>query len=83
MTPQHPPQERSWLRSPGGLVLLAFLAIAGFFLITEHQAHVLGILPYVLFLLCPILHLFMHGRHGNGHGGHDASQGRPPHAGGA
>lgn len=83
MIPQHPPQERSWLWSPGGLVLLAFLAIAGFFLITEHRAHVLGALPYVLFLLCPILHLFMHRRHGNGHGGHGASQGRPPHAGGA
>ena len=61
MTPQHPPQEQSWLRSPSGLVLLAFLAIAGFFLIAEHWAHVLGALPYVLFLLCPVLHLLMHG----------------------
>jgi hypothetical protein len=81
MTPQHPPPERSWLWSPGGLVLLAFLAIAAFFLITEHRAHVLGALPYVLLLLCPILHLFMHGRHGNRHGGHGESQGRPPQGG--
>jgi hypothetical protein len=81
MTPQHPPQERSWLRSPSGLVLLAFLAIAGFFLITEHWAHMLGALPYVLFLLCPILHLLMHGRHGNGHAGHGVSQDRPPQGG--
>lgn len=74
MTPQHPPPERSWLWSPSGLVLLAFLAIAAFFLITEHRAHVLGALPYVLFLLCPILHLLMHGRHR--HTGPDESRGQ-------
>jgi protein-S-isoprenylcysteine O-methyltransferase Ste14 len=78
MTPQHTPQERSWLWSPGGLVLLAFLAIAAFFLMTEHRAHVLGALPYVLFLLCPLLHLLMHGQHGSGHTGHGAGQDRPP-----
>jgi len=49
------------------LVLFAFLAIAGFFLITEHAAHLFGILPYLLVLLCPLLHL-LHGGHG-GHGG--------------
>ena len=51
------------------LVLLAFLAIAGFFLITEHTAHVLGILPYLLLLACPLIHLF-HGGHGRRHGSH-------------
>jgi hypothetical protein len=30
---------------------------------------VLGPLPYALVLLCPILHLLMHGSHG-GHSGH-------------
>ena len=58
-----------WLRSPTGLALVAFLAIAGFYLVTEHTAHVFGFLPYALLLLCPLLHLFMHGGHG-GHGGH-------------
>jgi hypothetical protein len=48
-------------------VLFAFLAITGFFLITEHAAHLFGILPYLLVLLCPLLHL-LHGGHG-GHGG--------------
>jgi hypothetical protein len=81
MTSQHPPEERSGFRSPSGLVLCAFLAIAGFFLLTEHWAHVLGALPYVLFLLCPILHLFLHGRHGHGHGSHSESQERPPQGG--
>lgn len=57
----------AFLRSPTGLVLIAFLAIAGFYLVTEHTAHVVGLFPYALILLCPILHLLMHGRH-DGHG---------------
>jgi len=58
----------NWLRSRSGLALLGFLAVAAFFLWTEHRAHLLGILPYVLLLLCPLLH-FLHGGHG-GRGGH-------------
>ena len=50
------------------LVLFGFLAIAGFFLFTEHRAHLFGFLPWFLILACPLLHLF-HG-HG-GHGGHN------------
>lgn len=69
--PAHGPN--GWFRSRSRPVLLAFLAIAGFLLITEHTAHVLGILPYLLLLACPLIHLF-HGGHGRGdHGGH-----RPP-----
>jgi hypothetical protein len=77
----HPSQKRSWLWSPRGLVLLALLTIAAFFLMTEHRAHVLGALPYVLFLLCPLLHLLLHGRHSSGHTGHGASRDRPPRGG--
>lgn len=60
----------SWLKSPVFLVFCGFLIIAVFFLFTEHRAHVFGILPFVLLLLCPILHMLMHGKHG-GHGGSD------------
>jgi hypothetical protein len=52
-----------WLRSRSGLALIGFLAIAAFFLWEEHKAHLLGALPYVLLLLCPLMHLF-HGGHG-------------------
>lgn len=52
------------------VALFAFLAIGGFFLYTEHRAHVFGFLPYLLILACPLMHLFHHGGHG-GHGGHD------------
>jgi hypothetical protein len=57
--------QGSFLSSRSGLVLLAFLAIAGILLFTEHRAHVLGALLY-LPLLCPLMHLFMHGGHGHG-----------------
>ncbi len=50
------------------LVFVGFLLIAGFYLISEHRAHLLGWLPFLIFLACPLLHLFMHGGHG-GHGG--------------
>lgn len=43
--------------------LIGFLAIAGFFLLTEHRAHVLGALPFLLLLACPLLHLFHHHGH--------------------
>jgi hypothetical protein len=70
-------RDRSWLWSRSGLVLVGFLLIAGFFVLTEHTAHVLGVLPYLLLLACPLLHLF-HGGHGGGHGSH---RGRGPHDG--
>jgi hypothetical protein len=43
---------------------LLFAAIALFFLWAEHQAHLLGALPYLVLLLCPLLHLLMHRGHG-------------------
>ena len=53
-----------WILSRSGFICLGFLAIAAFFLWEEHRAHLLGILPYVLLLLCPLLHL-LHGGHGD------------------
>lgn len=44
-----------------------FAAVALFYLWTEHRAHLLGVLPYLLFLACPVVHFVMHGRHGHGH----------------
>ena len=52
-------------RSRTGLALAAFLAIGAFFLVTEHTAHVYRALPFLLLLACPLMHLFMHGGHGN------------------
>ena len=53
-------------------ILVAFLAIAAFFLLTEHRAHLFGALPFLLLLACPLMHLFMHHGHG-AHGSHDGN----------
>jgi hypothetical protein len=68
-------QQQSFWRSPAGIVCLVFLVIGGFFLLTEHAAHVFGALPWLLILACPLMHLFMHHGHGHGHsGGSDREQ---------
>lgn len=54
-------------------VFWGFVAIAGFFLIAEHRAHVFQYLPFVLLLACPLLHLF------HGHGKHDGPGGHGKH----
>lgn len=54
------------------LVLIGFLAVAAYFLIAEHRAHLSGVmyyLPYLLLLACPVMHLFMHHGH-HRHGEH-------------
>ncbi len=61
----HSKSPAPFWRSRTGLVFLGFLVIAGFFLFTEHRAHVLGVLPFALVALCPLLHLFGHGGHGH------------------
>ncbi|MDF2119269.1 DUF2933 domain-containing protein [Roseiarcaceae bacterium H3SJ34-1] len=68
--------EHGSFRSRANWVLIGFLAIGGFYLVTEHRAHLipyLGYLPFLLILACPLMHLFMHGGHG-GHGGSNDSR---------
>lgn len=43
---------------------LSLGVVAAFFVLREHWGHVLGVFPYVVLLLCPVLHLF------HGHSGH-------------
>lgn len=51
------------------IALVAFGGIAAYFLLTEHRAHLFGVLPYLLILACPLMHMFMHGGHSHSHGG--------------
>jgi hypothetical protein len=67
-------QPPSFWRSPAGLTLVVAVAVGSFYLLAEHTAHVLGLLPYLIALACPLMHMFMH--HGH-HGGHDHGQHRP------
>lgn len=71
--------SRPFLKTPAGWALIAFLAIGGFYLVTEHTAHFFGFLPYALLLACPLMHMFMHGGHA-GHGGHHHRERDPANA---
>jgi hypothetical protein len=50
-----------------------FLAVPAFYLWTEHRAHLLGALPYLIALLYPAMHFFMHRGHHNDHSDHSDS----------
>ena len=81
MNTQEQPKSGKWYQSRLTWALLGFIAVGGFFLVTEHTAHVLGALPFALLLLCPLMMLFMHGGHG-GHGGPDNHDHGQPSEGG-
>ena len=66
----HKQDDLSWRVKVG---LIVFAAIAFFYLWLEHRVHLLGVLPYLIFLLCPIMHFFMHGGHGS-HGSKNSKQ---------
>ena len=76
-TAADPNAQRETMRIPAWLGVSLFLAITAFFLFEEHRPHVLGAVPYVLLLLCPIIHLFMHRGHHDGRGAHSTHGGHP------
>lgn len=43
-------------------ITIAIMAI--YYLLTRHAAHTFGVLPYLLILACPLMHLFGHHHHG-------------------
>lgn len=73
----HEPSHRapSFWRSRYAIGLVLFAAIALFFLLSEHRAHTLSALPYLLLAASPFLHIFMHRGHGHGHSGADEGKG--------
>lgn len=66
-TSEKPSEKKSWWLSFPGFITIILLLAAGYYLITEHRAHLFNILPILILLLCPLMHM-MHGAHG-GHGG--------------
>ncbi len=78
MQHSHHPSEKgsngeSWLLSRTGIATIVAVSVLGFLIYQGHGAHLLGYLPFALILLCPLMHIFMHGGHG-GHGGHQHSE---------
>jgi ABC-type nickel/cobalt efflux system permease component RcnA len=61
------PAPTPFWRTRYGIGFLVFFAIGGYFLLTEHLAHVVGALPLLLLLACPLMHVFMHHDHGHHH----------------
>ena len=81
---QTPSDRPRFWRSRYGVAFLIIAAVAAYFLLKEHTAHVAGYLPFLLLAACPLMHLFMHRGHGHGghdHGGSSSSKrsDRPPH----
>lgn len=67
MSTSEKPSLQQRLLTRNGLITTGFLAVAGYFLWTEHEAHVIATLPWLLVGGCVFMHLFMHR---GGHGGH-------------
>lgn len=62
------PRRSKWIAGGVAAVLLLMLAV-------EHREHLLGWLPWIVLLACPLMHVFMHRGHG-GHGG-DGGHAKP------
>lgn len=65
-------EPTSFWRSRYALGYIVIGAVAAYFLLTEHLAHVVGALPFLLLLACPLMHVFMHHGHHHGAAGADA-----------
>ena len=62
--------KKNWFNKNSNIALLFFLFGIGYFLVTEHWAHIVPFLPWLIILLCPLIHIFHHRGHG-AHGIHD------------
>jgi hypothetical protein len=73
----HPETDEASYRRRLRWGLGVFLAIAVFFLWKEHRAHLFGVLPWLLLLACPLMHMLMRRRHNGQHGGAGGSPDKP------
>lgn len=74
-------RKQAFWRTPFGLTLCVFLAVAAVLLALEHRAHLLGAWPLLFLILCVGMHFFMHGGH-DGHGTHGSEGGNRTGTGG-
>ena len=64
---RHQSKTKVFWKNP--IVIVCLIAV-GYWIYTYHLEHALGFLPYLILLLCPLMHIFMHGNHGHGGHGH-------------
>ncbi|MDQ2075895.1 DUF2933 domain-containing protein [Marinimicrobium sp. ABcell2] len=69
-------KKSNYWTSLHGLATLTLIAAALYFIFVEHGSHVLPYLPFLIILLCPLMHIFMH----KGHGGHNHGAGKSSEA---
>ncbi|PMY23001.1 DUF2933 domain-containing protein [Pseudomonas sp. GW460-13] len=61
----HSSAELPFWKSKIGIALIMLAVIGVFYVAREHYGHLSQGLPYLILLLCPLMHMF-----GHNHGGH-------------
>lgn len=64
--------QSTWLTT-NNIAIAAIGGAALYYLWVEHHNHLIHFLPYLIFLLCPFMHFFMHRGHSHENGGHHGS----------
>lgn len=59
--------QAPWRQTATGVTVIGLALVGIFYVLREHYGHVLGVLPYLVLLACPLMHLLMH--RGHRHGG--------------
>ena len=60
-------KKRQWFKTPLGIFALFILVSIGVVLYLEYGTIIGFSWIWLVFLLCPLLHIFMHGGHGDKH----------------
>lgn len=53
-------------RARNGLAAIGLVLAVLYIPLTGHLAHFLSVLPWLILLLCPVMHVFVHRQHGAG-----------------
>lgn len=53
-----------WFKTPFGILAIILFVAAAYSIWTEHRVHLYNLLPLLVILICPLMHLFMHRNHG-------------------
>jgi len=62
----HKPKHKvPWWKTSFGMAFIFFFVIAGYFLFMEHRAHIGNNWIWLILLVCPLIHKFMHSDHGS------------------